>query len=235
MYDPLVHIPDGFIDAPTSLGAAAVAAAGVGACVRRCNATLDERQVPMIGLTASFVFAGQMLNFPIAAGTSGHLLGGVLAAVLVGPWAGALAVTVVLVVQALMFADGGLTALGLNVLDMALIGALGGYAIFRLCGAWLPRTRSGLVVAAGVAAGLTPALAALAFSAQYALGGDGAVDLGTVVTSMLGVHLLIGIGEGVITAMTVSAVLAARPDLVDAARRLPRSPVPTIDDPALAR
>jgi cobalt/nickel transport system permease protein len=235
MYDPLVHIPDGFIDGPTSLGAAAVAAAGVGVCVRRCNATLDERQVPMIGLTASFVFAGQMLNFPVAAGTSGHLLGGVLAAVLVGPWAGALAVTVVLVVQSLLFADGGLTALGLNVVNMALVGALGGYALVRLVRSVLPRTRSGLVVAAGIAAGLAPLLAALAFCVQYAIGGNGAVDLGTVVTSMLGVHALIGIGEGLMTAMTVSAVLAARPDLVHLAADLPRGATVANDDVVMAR
>lgn len=235
MYDPPVHIPDGFIDAPTSLGAAAVAATGVGLCVRRCNATLDERQVPMIGLTASFVFAGQMLNFPVAAGTSGHLLGGVLAAVLVGPWAGALAVTVVLVVQALLFADGGLSALGLNVVNMALVGALGGWVLFRLVRSVLPRTRSGVVVASAVAAGLTPALAAAAFCAQYALGGNGAVGLGTVVTSMLGVHLLIGVGEGLITAMTVSAVLAARPDLVTGATDLHQPFTAVLDDRVLVR
>lgn len=220
MYDAPMHIPDGFIDGPTSLGAGVVAATGVGVCLRRCNATLDERQVPLIGLTASFVFAAQMLNFPVAAGTSGHLLGGVLAAVLVGPWAGAVAVAVVLVVQGLLFADGGLSALGLNVVNMALVGALAGYAIFRGLRAVVPRTHAGVVVSAGVAAALAPTLAALAFVAEYAIGGNAAVSLGRVTASMIGVHLLIGIGEGLITAMTVSAVLATRPDLVAGTRDL---------------
>ena len=215
-----MHIPDGFIDAPTSLGAGAVAAAGVGVCIRRCDATLDERQIPMVGLTASFVFAAQMLNFPVAAGTSGHLLGGVLAAALVGPWAGALAVTVVLVVQGLLFADGGLSALGLNVVNMALVGALAGYAVFLGLRSVLPRTHTGVVASAGVAAGLAPVLASIVFCVEYALGGNDAVGLGRVAGSMIGVHLLIGIGEGVITAMTVSAVLASRPDLVYGARDL---------------
>lgn len=215
-----MHIPDGFIDGPTSLGAGVVAATGVGVCLRRCNATLDERQVPLIGLTASFVFAAQMLNFPVAAGTSGHLLGGVLAAVLVGPWAGAVAVSVVLVVQGVLFADGGLSALGLNVVNMALVGALAGYTIFRGLRAVVPRTHAGVVVSAGVAAALAPTLAALAFVVEYAIGGNAAVSLGRVTASMIGVHLLIGIGEGLITAMTVSAVLATRPDLVAGARDL---------------
>ena len=125
-----MHIPDGFIDAPVSLLAGVVAVGGVAMCLRITARTLDERQVPVVGLVAAFVFAAQMLNFPVANGTSGHLLGAVLAAVLVGPAAGALAVTVVLVVQALLFADGGLSALGLNVVNMALLGAFGGYAVF---------------------------------------------------------------------------------------------------------
>lgn len=229
-----MHIPDGFIDGPTSLGAGAVAAAGVGVCIRRCNATLDERQVPMIGLTASFVFAAQMLNFPVAAGTSGHLLGGVLAAVLVGPWAGAMAVSVVLLVQGLLFADGGLSALGLNVVNMALVGALAGYGIFRLLRAVLPRTHAGVVTSAGIAAALAPVLASIVFCVEYALGGNGAVGLGRVAASMIGVHVLIGIGEGVITAMTVSAVIATRPDLVHGARDL-AAPVVAPDAVAVAR
>jgi cobalt/nickel transport system permease protein len=215
-----MHIPDGFIDGGTSLAAGFVAVGGIAACLAKTKVSLDERQVPLVGLTAAFVFAVQMLNFPVAAGTSGHLLGGVLAAVLVGPWAGALAVTVVLAVQALVFADGGLSALGLNVVNMALVGALGGWLLYRGIRAILPRTRTSVVVASGIAAGLAPMLAAIAFTIQYATGGNGAASIGTVVTAMIVVHLLIGIGEGAITAMTVSAVLASRPDLVDGARDL---------------
>ena len=215
-----VHIPDGFIDGPTSIGAGVVSAGTLGVCVRRAGASLEERQVPLVGLTAAFVFAVQMLNFPVANGTSGHLLGGVLAAVLVGPAAGAIAVTIVLAVQSLLFADGGLTALGLNVLNMALVGALVGWAIFAGLRLALPRNRTGIVIAAGVAAGCAPVLAALVFTLEYALGGTGVASVPDVGAAMVGVHVLIGIGEGVITAMTVGAVMATRPDLVHGARTL---------------
>ncbi len=217
-----MHIPDGFIDAPVSAVAGVAAAGGVGVCLRHLGDTFDEHQVPIAGLTAAFVFAVQMLNFPVAAGTSGHLLGGVLAAVLVGPWAGALCVTVVLLVQALLFADGGLSALGLNVLNMAFIGAFGGYGVFLVLRRLLGGGRRAVVVASGIAAGLAPAMAAVAFTIEYALGGNGVAAVSTVAAAMIGVHLLIGIGEGVITALTVSAVLAARPDLVHGAPRLAR-------------
>jgi len=225
-----MHIPDGFIDGGTSLGAGAISTGTIAVCLRRTAQVLDDRQIPMVGLTAAFVFAVQMLNFPVASGTSGHLLGGVLAAVLVGPWAGALAVTVVLVVQALLFADGGLSALGLNVINMALVGALVGYAIFAGLRALLPRTRGAVVVASGVSAGLAPVMASAMFTIQYAIGGNGAMSVDTVATAMIGVHALIGVGEGVITALTVSTVIATRPDLVHGARSLQFAPsVPIID------
>src|SRR5918999_558183 len=154
-----VHIPDGFINATTSVGAGAVAAGGIGVSLRRAAQTLQERQAPLAGLVAAYIFAVQMLNFPVAAGTSGHLLGGVLAAVLVGPWAGALCIAVVLGVQAL-FADGGLTALGLNVVNMALVGGLGGYAIFLGLRKVTGSRRAAIPVVAGIAAGLSVVLAA---------------------------------------------------------------------------
>jgi cobalt/nickel transport system permease protein len=208
-----VHIPDGFINAPTSLAAGAVAAGGVGVSLKRAAQTLQEKQAPLAGLVAAYIFAVQMLNFPVAAGTSGHLLGGALAAILVGPWAGALCVSVVLLVQAL-FADGGLTALGLNIINMALVTAWGGYAIFLLLRRALPATRTSVTVSAGVAAGISVVLASLAFVVEYAIGGNGGAPVGTVFAAMVGVHTLIGIGEGIITALTVGVVLGVRPDLV---------------------
>lgn len=223
-----MHIPDGFIDAPVSLLAGAVAVAGVAWCLKRTSDTLDDRQIPVVGLVAAFVFAAQMLNFPVASGTSGHLFGGVLAAVLVGPYAGALAMTVVLGVQALVFADGGLSALGLNVVNMALVGALGGYALFVVLRRLLGTSDRALVVAAGVAAGLAPTMATAVFMLEYLAGGNGAASTVTVAGAMFGVHLLIGVGEGVITALAVSAVLASRPDLVYGrpARELEAGPSP---------
>jgi cobalt/nickel transport system permease protein len=214
-----VHIPDGFINATTSVGAGAVAAGGIGLSLRRAAQTLQERQAPLAGLIAAYIFAVQMINFPVAAGTSGHLLGGVLAAVLVGPWAGAICVAVVLTVQAL-FADGGLTALGLNITNMAVVGVFGGWAVFTLLRRLLPATKASVTVAAGVAAGISVVLAASAFVVEYAIGGTGGASVGTVLAAMVGVHTLIGIGEGIITALTVGAVLAVRPDLVHGAQDL---------------
>ncbi len=218
-----MHVPDGFLDPATSATTAVVALAGVSACVRRTAGVLDDKQVPLAGLTAAFVFAAQMLNFPVAAGTSGHLLGGALAAVLVGPWLGALCVSVVVVVQALVFADGGLTALGTNVVNMALVTAFGGYGLFLLLRRLAPRTNTAVVLAAGIAAGLSVVLSAGAFTLEYAFGG-GNVAIDIVARAMVGVHLLIGIGEGIITAFAVSAVLASRPDLVHGAAHLASNP-----------
>jgi len=226
-----VHIPDGFIDGPTSLGAAGVAVTGLGVSVRKASDALDDRRAPLAGLVAAFVFAVQMLNFPVVNGTSGHLLGAVLAAVLVGPWAAVICIAVVLVVQAL-FADGGITALGLNVLNMGIVAGLGGYVVFLAARRLLPRTKAGVVTASGVAAGLSVVLAAVAFVVEYAIGGTVDLSLGAVLGAMVGVHVLIGVGEAVITAMTVSAVLAVRPDLVAGAGDL--LPVPEVR-PAMAR
>ncbi len=215
-----MHIPDGFIDAPTSLAAGAVAVGVLAVSVRRSGEMLEDKEAPLAGLVAAFVFAVQMLNFPVVGGTSGHVLGGLLAAVLVGPYMGVLCVSVVLTVQALLFADGGLSALGLNVVNMAIVGAFAGYGIFLLARRVLPRTRGGVVTASAVAAFGSVVLAAVAFSVEYAIGGAGGASPARVAAAMVGAHVLIGAGEALITAMTVGAVLAVRPDLVYGARTL---------------
>lgn len=217
-----MHIPDGFIDAPTSVAAGVVAAAGVGVSLRRAGRSVVESQAALTGLVAAFLFAAQMLNFPVASGTSGHVLGGLLAAVLVGPWLGSLAVTVVLVVQCLLFADGGISALGLNVINMALIPAFGGYAVFWLVRRVLPRTKGGVVASTAIAAFVSVMAASLAFALEYAIGGNEAVPVATVAAAMVGVHVFIGIGEAVISALTVGAVMSVRPDLVYGAADLRR-------------
>jgi cobalt/nickel transport system permease protein len=229
-----VHIPDGFFDAPTSVVAGGIAVAGVAYCLRRAEGELDDRLAPLAGLTAAFVFAVQMLNFPVAAGTSGHLIGGALAATLVGPAAAALCLTVVLLVQA-MFADGGLTALGLNVTIVGLVPAFVGYAAVRAALVVLPRTTASVPLAAGIGGLLSVPAAALLFVGAYALGGAGDVPLGTVLAAMVGVHLLIGVGEGLITAAAVGAVIATRPDLVHAARGLRRPAAPAAPREAARR
>jgi cobalt/nickel transport system permease protein len=215
-----MHVPDGFIDVPMSLGGAAVAAVGVGIALRGARRELDERTAPLAGLVAAFIFGAQMLNFPIAAGTSGHLLGGVLAAVLVGPYTGALCIAVVLMVQGLLFADGGLTALGVNITNMSIIGLGVGYAGYLALVRLLPATRTSVIAAAGVAAFVSVPAAAAGFTAFYALGATSAIPVGTVLTAMVGVHVLIGLGEAAITAATVASVLAVRPDLVRGARHV---------------
>ncbi|MFJ8634131.1 energy-coupling factor ABC transporter permease [Streptomyces sp. NPDC093568] len=217
-----MHVPDGFIDAPTSAVTGVVAAAAVAVSLRGARRELDERTAPLAGLVAAFIFAVQMLNFPVAAGTSGHLLGGALAAILVGPYTGVLCVSVVLLMQGILFADGGLTALGVNITNMAIVTTIVAYAVFRGLVKVLPRSRRSVTVASFVAALLSVPAAALAFTLMYAVGGTTDVSIGKVATAMVGVHVLIGIGEAAITALTVGAVVAVRPDLVYGARDLRR-------------
>lgn len=218
-----MHVPDGVVDAPVSLAAGAVAVAGVALAIRGSRRELDDRTAPMAGLVAAFVFSAQMINFPILGISSGHLLGGVLAAVLVGPWTGALCVAVVLLVQGFLFADGGLTALGVNVTDMALVTVLVGYAVFRGLVRLLPRSRRSVVAASFVGALVSVPAAAAVFLVWYSLGPVTEVSMDKVVPVMLGVHVLIGLGEALITAATVASVLAVRPDLVHGARGLGQS------------
>ncbi len=209
-----MHIPDGFINGATSAGFGVAAAGGLGAAIKQTGRYLSERQVPLAGLVAAFVFAAQMVNFPVSIGVSGHLLGGVLAAVLIGPWAAFVVLSVVLIVQGMVFADGGLSALGLNIFNMGFIGAVGGYAIYRMLLRVMPKDGRGVTLAAGIAAGIAVPLSAMGFLLQYIIGGTTTVATGTVFTALLGTHLLIGIGEGVITALVVGAVVRSRPDLV---------------------
>ncbi|MCI0689108.1 MAG: energy-coupling factor ABC transporter permease [Sporichthyaceae bacterium] len=229
-----MHLPDGFLDAPTSIATGVVAAAAVTVALRKVRAEQEEKAAPLAGLTAAFIFAVQMLNFPVGVGTSGHLLGGALAAILVGPWTAILCMSVVLLVQGLLFADGGLTALGTNITLMGVIAALVGWVVVRAMLGALPKRTASVVPAAFVAALVSVPVASLAFVGLYAIGGAADLSLGALTASMVGWHTLIGLGEAVITAATVSAVVSVRPDLVYAARglqpalelRRPGMPVP---------
>lgn len=216
-----MHAPDGFLEPGVAIVTAVLAVAIVGYCLRAARTEMGDAQVPLAGLAAAFVFAAQMFNFPVASGTTGHLLGGALAAVLLGPRVGTLVVTVVVVVQALLFADGGITALGYNVVNMAIVPAFGGWALFRLFRRVLPASSGGVVGATALAAGCSVVLSAAAFSLEWLFGASAPVPFDTVFASMVGVHALIGIGEGVISGLAVAAVLAARPDLVTGAADLP--------------
>jgi len=218
-----MHIPDGFIDIPTSAGAALLTMAGLGVTLKAAKNKLDERSAPLIGLVAVFIFAVQMLNFPVAAGTSGHLLGGALAVVLVGPYAATLALTVVLLIQGLLFADGGLTALGLNIFNMGFVGVWVSYGIFVLIYKLLARfgsNKTSVVMAGAIAAFISVPAAAAAFVFEYWIGGVATYSTTTVLGAMVGTHILIGIGEAVITFLTISAVISTRKDLVYGANKV---------------
>lgn len=226
-----MHAPDGFLTAPTAIATGLLSAGAIGGAIRASRPELDDDRIPLAGVTAAFVFAAQMVNFPIAAGTTGHLLGGALAAVLLGPSLGLLVVAVVVLVQALAFADGGLTALGYNLLNMSVVTALGGWAVFRASRRLLPATPGGVTLAAAFAGFASVVLSAVAFSLQWLFGASAAVPFDRVFAAMVGVHALIGVGEALITAGVVAAVVAVRPDLVRGAdgmragaiRRLPRA------------
>ena len=203
-----MHVPDGFLDAPTSVATAAVAVGAVSWALRGARRELDERVAPLAGLVAVFVFAAQMLNFPVGAGTSGHLVGAALAAVLVGPYTATLCLTVVLAVQALLFADGGVSAIGTNVLLMGVVAVWVGWGAFRVVLALLPRRLSSVSIAAGAGALLSVPAAALAFVGLYAVGGTVPIPLDTLATAMGAWHLVIGLGEAAITVLAVSSILS---------------------------
>ncbi|RJQ09804.1 MAG: cobalamin biosynthesis protein CbiM [Bacillota bacterium] len=199
-----MHIPDGFLDLKTWAGSAAVGAGLVACSLTRARADLEERRLPTVGVMAAFIFAAQMVNFPVSGGTSGHLIGAVLAAVTLGPWTASLVMTTVLVVQCLVFGDGGVTALGANVLNMAFIATFAGYGAYL---ALRRVTREGLAV--GVGAWISVVAAAAACSTELAL--SGTAPLGAVLPAMLGWHAIIGLGEAVITAAVAAYLWKVRP------------------------
>jgi len=207
-----MHVPDGFLDARTLALTGALSVAGLAVAARQVQRTLPRNKIPLMGLGAAFVFAAQMLNFPVAGGTSGHLLGGVLAGVLLGPGAAAVVIACVLTVQALLFSDGGVLALGANIFNMSFIGAVVGYAIFRSARRFLPGLR-GLITAVFFAAWLSTVLASVTCAGELAL--SGTLPPGVVFPAMVGVHALIGIGEGLITSLVILAIARTRPDLLE--------------------
>jgi cobalt/nickel transport system permease protein len=206
-----LHAPDGFVSVPIAVVMWVATAAVIAYAVRQTNRHLDERAVPLLGVMAAFIFAAQMFNFPVAGGTSGHLLGGVLAAVLLGPWAATLVMTAVVAVQALLFQDGGLVIMGANIFNMGIVGTLGGYALYRsLCGL-LGGEERGRLPAAGIAAWASVVAGAVAMSIQ--LGASGVVPLEITLPAMIGVHALIGIGEALITVAALGFIAVTRADL----------------------
>jgi cobalt/nickel transport system permease protein len=222
-----LHAPDGFFSVPVALLMWAIAIVAIAVSVQRAGRSFDERAVPLMGVTAAFIFAAQMINFPVVGGTSGHLLGAVLAAVLLGPWAGTLVMVSVIAVQSLLFQDGGLLAMGANIVNMGLIGTIGGYAIYRaLCGVLRGEERSRLP-AAGIAAWVAVMLGAAATSVELVV--SGTTTLAVVLPAMLGTHVFIGLGEAVITVGALALIQNARPDLLKLRDAQPASTKPTLE------
>lgn len=214
-----MHMPDGLINAPVSIGAAVIAAGAITVGLKKSKGTLDSQTAPLAGLVAVFIFAFQMMNFPVAAGTSGHLMGGALASILVGPYVAILVMTVVVSLQALVFADGGLSALGLNLLNMGIVSIVVSALLFAGLMKSLPKTRASIIGVSATVAFISVLASAGAFVFEYSLGGNATYNIASVLISVMSVHVLIGIGEAIITGLTIGAILATRADLVYGARK----------------
>jgi len=213
LYSPEpMHIPDGFLSVPVAVVLWIVSAIVIGYALRRVSSELDERKVPLMGVLAAAIFAGQMLNFTVVGGTSGHLMGAAIATILLGPWAAVLVMTTVVSVQALIFQDGGLLALGANILNMGVIGVAVSYAVYRTVRT-LARQRTWSIFVGGfLAAWLAIEIAALAVALELAVSGTSPANI--AIPTMAGIHALIGIGEALITVGVLAFVYAARPDLL---------------------
>lgn len=207
-----LHIPDGFLSLPVMFVTSVAALGLIALALNRVQAEYQEKAVPLMGVCAAFVFAAQMINFPIPGGTSGHLLGGTLAGALLGPWAGSLVMTVVFIVQSVMFQDGGLTVLGANIFNMGLVGTFGGYYLYRVIRFTVGRNKlSGLVVGVAVASWMSVVVAAAIAALQLAI--SGTVPLSVALTAMSSWHIVIGIGEALITVVALTSIWRTRPDL----------------------
>ena len=207
-----MHIPDGFLSNGLNAATFVISAGTCAYGVKRVNRNFGEKEVPLMGVTAAFIFAAQMINFPIAGGTSGHFLGAVFSSVLLGPWASLLIMTIVLIVQCLGFADGGLTALGSNIFNMGVVGALGGYGIFFILYHSFGKSRKSFFFALAVSSWLSIVMGASAAAVELVLSGTSPLKI--TLPAMVGTHALIGIGEAIITTTALSLILKTRPDLV---------------------
>jgi cobalt/nickel transport system permease protein len=212
-FEPALHAADRFLSVPVSLVMWVITAIVIAIAVRRTNRTMDERSVPLMGVMAAFIFAAQMFNFQVAGGTSGHLLGGVLAAILLGPWAGTLVMACVIAVQALVFSDGGLVVMGANIFNMGVVGTLGGFTIYLFLCRVLGGEDRARIPASAIAAWIAVMLAAVAMSLELIVSGTSPAEI--VLPAMLGVHVFIGIGEALITAAALAFIAATRRDLLD--------------------
>lgn len=202
-----MHIPDGFLAVNIWIPTWIISIGGMWYSIKKVMGRLRDRTIPLMGVSSAFIFAGQMLNFPVAGGTSGHLLGGILASILLGPWAGAIVISMVLMVQCLIFQDGGITALGANILNMGIIGTMGGYVVYNFL-----KKKVGIIPSIAIASWLSVVLASCACAVELSISGTSPLRI--VLPAMVGVHMLIGIGEAIITSLVIGFILKVRPDLM---------------------
>lgn len=207
-----MHIPDGFLSHSINAATFVISSGACAYGVKKVNRSFGEKEVPLMGVTAAFIFAAQMLNFPVAGGTSGHFLGAIFSSVLLGPWASLIIMTIVLVVQCLGFADGGLTALGSNIFNMGVIGSLGGYCIFITLHSLFQKSQKGFFIAVAISSWLSVVMGASAAAIELAISSTS--PLMVALPAMAGIHAIIGIGEAIITMAAISLILKTRPDLV---------------------
>lgn len=214
---PALHIPDGFLSTPVAIVGWVLAILIIGFALRQTREQLGERQIPLLGIMAAFIFAAQAINFPVAGGTSGHLLGGALAAIVLGPWAAVLVMTAVIGLQGLVFQDGGLLAMGWNIMNMGVLTAFTGYLVYNLIKRVMGQSSTALIVAGVVGAWLSVEVGAIATALQLAVSGTSPLSIG--LPAMVGVHALIGIGEALITVGALTLITSTRADLLEAGKK----------------
>ncbi len=220
LFSPIkLHIPDGFLSVPVALVGWVLAMAAIAFALRQTRGQLGSKQIPLMGVLAAFIFAAQAINFPVAGGTSGHLLGGTLAAIVLGPWAAVLVMTAVISVQALLFQDGGLLALGFNIVNMGILTAFTGHLIYVALKRVLGQGRNSLLAAGAIGAWVSVVLGAIATALELAISGTSALNV--ALPAMTGVHVLIALGEAIITVGALTFIYAGRRDLLNGGANAP--------------
>ena len=209
-----MHVPDGFMNVTMSAATGAISFGTLWAYIRSAKDLIADKFIALTGMMSALIFVLQMINFPVAAGTSGHLLGGALAVIVLGPRLGLICLSVVVIIQSLLFADGGLSALGVNVLNMAIVTTTTSWFIVKYWIKFIGKNKTSIVTISVLAGILSVVFSSIAFTIQYAIGGTISIPVGTVLIAMVTTHLIIGLGEGIITALIITLLIRVRPDLV---------------------
>ena len=214
-----MHVPDGFMNVTMSAATGVISFGTLWAYIRSAKDLIADKFIALTGMMSALIFVLQMINFPIAAGTSGHLLGGALAVIVLGPRLGLICLSVVVIIQSLLFADGGLSALGVNVLNMAIVTSATSWFIVKYWIKFIGKNKTSIVTVSVLAGILSVVFSSIAFTIQYAIGGTISIPVGTVLLAMVTTHFIIGFGEGIITALIITLLIRVRPDLIYAYER----------------